>query len=67
MANRFTLKQKIIEFLSGVWLVLGVIAYNAMLVGHLKGAWVGWAVFLILGGLWCWWCWKDNEKKPWER
>lgn len=64
MANRFTLKQKIIEFLSGVWLVLGGIAYNAMLVGHLaENAWWGWAVFIGLGAPWCRWVWKEIE---WE-
>ena len=58
--RKTTLKQKIIEFLSGVWLVLGVIAYNAMLIGHLKGAGWGWAVFIVLGGLWSRWVWRTS-------
>ena len=64
MANRFTLKQKIIEFLSGVWLVLGVIAFNAYIVGALaENAWWGWAVLLVLGAPWCFWVWTVVE---WE-
>ena len=67
MHKQRTLKRKIIDLIEGAWLVLGVIAYNAYLVGHLKGAWAGWAVFLILGGAWCRWCWRTDEHNWRER
>ena len=67
--RKTTLKQQIIEFLLGVWLVLGGIAYNAMIVGHLaENAWWGWAVFIGLGVPWCRWVWyEENGPKPWDK
>lgn len=68
MRKQRTLKQKIIDLLLSAWLVLGVIAWNAYIVGHLaESAWAGWAVFILLGAPWCRWVWRTEEHHWRER